>query len=176
MLKVNNREVILKVLPFKYMNFEIFGLKYLGFLSPGIQLFLICLLFILTVLSQYREFKKTGKTLSGRFPSTTFFFFCPIYEEIIFRGFILFGLMNMYSVTYSIIISSILFGVWHLKNIFSYSKKELTLQILSTTFLLGPFMALLTVWTGTIWIAVITHYCINLFAPSTLSRLEVKLK
>lgn len=137
---------------------------------------LICLLFVATIFLQYREFKRTGKTLSGRFPSATFFFFCPIYEEIIFRGFILFGLMSIYSVAQSIIISSILFGLWHLKNIFSYSKKELALQILSTTFLLGPLTALVTVWTGTIWIAVIVHYIINLFAPNTLSKLERKLK
>lgn len=158
------------------MNFEPFGLKHIGFLSPGIQIFLICLLFVITVLLQYRVFKKTGKTLSGRFPSITFFFFCPIYEEVIFRGFILFGLMAIYSTAWSVIISSLLFGLWHFKNIFSYSKKELTLQILSTTFLLGPITAFLTIWTGTIWIAVIVHYIINLFAPNTLSKFEAKYK
>lgn len=153
------------------MNTAVFALKPVGFLSPSLQIILICLLFIATIFSQYREHKKTGKTLAGRFPTVTFFFFCPIYEEIIFRGFILFGLMNIYSTVTAIVISSFIFGLWHLKNIFVLSKKELILQMLYTGIVFGPITAFVTVFSGTIWLAVIIHFCNNLFTSHTLDRL-----
>lgn len=152
------------------MNYGFFNLKNVGLLTPGLQIFLIALLFSLTVLLQHREYKRTGKTLQGRFQSTTFFFFCPIYEEVIFRGFILMALLTLYSIPAAIIISSLLFGLWHLKNIFIFTKKELLLQILSTTILLGPIMTIVTICTGTIWIAVILHYFNNLFASAALGK------
>lgn len=154
------------------MNYGFFNLYTVGFLSPGLQIFIISVLFSLTVLFQYGEFKKTGKTLRGRFQSPLFFFFCPIYEEVIFRGFILSTLLILYSIPVAIVISSLLFGLWHLKNIFVYSKQELALQMLCTTVILGPLMAIATIYTGTLWIAVIAHYFINLFAPTALEKAE----
>lgn len=154
------------------MNYGFFNLQNVGFLSPGLQIFLIGVLFATTVLLQHREYKKTGKTLRGRFQSPVFFFFCPIYEEVIFRGFIFSALLTLYSIPVAIIISSLLFGLWHLKNIFVYSKRELTLQILCNTVVLGPLMAIITIHTGTLWIAVIVHYFINLFAPFALGKAE----
>lgn len=82
------------------------------------------------------------------------------------------ALVGLYSTPVAVIISSLIFGLWHLKNIFAYSKKELALQIFSTTVLLGPLTAILTIWTGTLWLAVIVHYIINLFAPVTLGEAE----
>ncbi len=152
------------------MSYGFFALRHVGFLSPGLQIFLISLLFAITVLFQHAEYKKTGKTLRGRFQSPTFFFFCPIYEEVIFRGFILSALLMLYSIPVAIVVSSLMFGLWHLKNIIVYSKRELILQILSNTILLGPITAIITIITGTIWIAVIVHYFINLFASAALGK------
>ncbi len=154
------------------MNYGFFNLQNVGFLSPGLQILLIGVLFSATVFLQYRESKKTGKTLRGRFQSPMFFFFCPIYEEVIFRGFILSALLILYSIPIAIIISSLLFSLWHLKNIFVYSKRELAVQMLCTAVVLGPIMAIVTIYTGTLWIAVIAHYFINLFAPTALGKAE----
>jgi membrane protease YdiL (CAAX protease family) len=152
------------------MNLEIFNLQPIGFLTPTLQIIAISFLFILTILLQYKEYRKTGKTLRGRFQSPTFFFFCPIYEEVIFRGFILSAVLTLYPVFIAIVVSSLLFGLWHLKNIFVFSRRELILQIVCTTVILGPITALLTVYTGTIWIAVIVHYFNNLFASAALGK------
>lgn len=154
------------------MNFGFFNLQSVGFLNPGLQIFLIAVLFAVTVLLEHRRYKKTGKILHGRFQSPTFYFFCPIYEEIIFRGFILSALLILYSTPVAIILSSLMFGLWHLKNIFVYSKRELVLQIFCNAIILGPLMAIITIYTGTLWIAVIIHYFVNLFAPFALGKSE----
>lgn len=109
-------------------TYEVFSLKQVGFLAPSLQIFLICFLFVFTILQQHKEYKQTGKVW-GVFPLKTSSFFAAIYEEVIFRGFIFIGLMSAYSLMWSIIISSILFGLWHLKNIFYLLKKELLGQI-----------------------------------------------
>ncbi len=105
--------------------YQVFTFKQIGFLNPAMQIILICLLFIVTILLQFKEWKTTGKVWNGKFPLRTSSFFASIYEEIIFRGFIFVGLMTMYSVLMAIIVSSLLFGLWHFKNIFYCSKKEL---------------------------------------------------
>lgn len=136
------------------------------------QILTICVLFTVTILIQYKEYKTTGKTWGGRYPLKTSSFFVAIYEEVIFRGVILVGLMNMYSLVTAVIVSSLLFGLWHLKNIFYFSNKELWYQILYTGLIFGPAVAILTILTGTIWLAVIVHFLNNLLASSTLLKLN----
>lgn len=138
-------------------------LKQIIFLTPLLQILLISLLFVVTVLAQFKEYKKTGKTW-GHYPLSTSSFFAAIYEEILFRGIILIGLLHLYTQTTAVIISSLLFGLWHFKNIFYLSKKELVYQMLYTGLIFGPIMALVTLATGTIWLAVILHFANNLFA------------
>jgi membrane protease YdiL (CAAX protease family) len=71
---------------------EILKFKQIGFLGPLAQILIICGLFIITITIQRREYKKTGKTF-GHYPWRLSTFFSSLYEEIIFRGFILFGLL-----------------------------------------------------------------------------------
>lgn len=59
--------------------------------------------------------------------------FAPIYEEIIFRGLILGALLTQLSKRQAILYSSLLFGAWHLKNIFFLDLDLLTYQMLYTT-------------------------------------------
>ena len=145
------------------MNF--FEFKTFGFLTPTVQIILIAGLFVLTVLSQYREVKSTGK-IYGRYPLGWAIFFAPIYEEIIFRGFILFYFISIYSVTIAIIFSSFLFGLWHLKNIFWDGEKGVLKQMIYTGVIFGPIAAVVTIWSGTIWLAVIAHYTHNLLTTA----------
>lgn len=144
------------------MNF--FVLKSFSIFTPLMQIILIGILFFVTTFIQYTEYKKTGK-MYKYYPVRISLLFAPVYEEIIFRGFILGGLMLYYSATIAIIISSILFGLWHVKNIFFQPAKETVWQILYTGIIFGPIASYITIWTGTLWLAVIIHYLNNIIAP-----------
>ncbi len=76
--------------------------------------------------------------------------------------------MKIYSPVAAIIISSLLFGIWHFKNIFFMPPRDVAHQMFYTGVIFGPAMALITLFTGTVWLAVIFHYANNMIAP--LSR------
>lgn len=143
---------------------DFFTLQSVTFLSPGIQILLISILFSLTVLYQYWSSKKTGK-MYGVYPVSVSPLLAPIYEEVIFRGFLLAGLLTIYSLTTAVIVSSLLFGLWHLKNIFWEGRKGVFKQMAYAGIVIGPILAMLTVWSGSIWLAVIVHYLNNLWSP-----------
>jgi len=143
---------------------DFFALKEIGFLSPGIQIALIAILFGIAVVQQYGPSRKTGKMYSV-YPVSASPLLAPIFEEIIFRGIILTALLGLYSIPASIIVSSLLFGLWHLKNIFWEGKKGVIRQMAYAGLVIGPILAILTVWTGTIWLAVIVHYLNNIWSP-----------
>ena len=151
---------------------EFLGLKTTWLFTPEIQIILIVALFVITTWIQYREFKKTGK-MYGKYPEGWAILFAPIYEEIIFRGFLLSYFIALWSVPVAVIVSSILFGIWHFKNIFWEGEKTVIKQMLYTSIVFGPTAALVTIWTGTIWLAVILHYAHNLVA-AMLTKKTVK--
>jgi uncharacterized protein len=91
--------------------------------------------------------------------------FVPIYEEIIFRGFILGALLAHTSRTRAIVFSSFLFGIWHLKNIFYDPIPQVAYQVAYATLFIGPLFAFLAIRTRTIWPGVILHFLNNLLAP-----------
>ena len=150
---------------------DIFYPKKLWKITPGFQIFLIALLFTIYNFVAYTTYQTTG-TMFG-YPLSISILFVPIYEEIIFRGFILFGLMKYYSWKKAIIISSLLFGLWHFKNIFFLSQSELIYQILYTAFVFGPIVAYITIKSKNIWLAVIIHYLNNLLAPFSVLILSI---
>ena len=152
---------------------DFFSLKTSWIFTPTIQIFLIVILFIAIVLTQYREYKKTGK-MYKYYPVRVSLFFVPIYEEIIFRGFILSGLLALYSTFMAVFISSILFGLWHIKNIFYVPKNQVIYQMLYTGLIFGPITAYITIISGTIWIAVIVHQLNNLLAPYSQKYFNIK--
>lgn len=135
-----------------------------AYLSPLVTILIVCFLFVIKTLVQYQVFKKTGR-FSGNYPPNTFLLFAPIYEEILFRGVVLAGLIIIYGQTYAIIISSVLFGLWHIRSIFFMSYKRTFLQVVYTGMILGPIFATVTILTGSVWIAVMLHYLNNIFAP-----------
>ena len=135
--------------------------KQIGFFTPLVQIFLILFLFLFTLITQRRQYKETGFTW-GKYPWRISTFFSSIYEEIIFRGILLFGLLYILPVVWSVTISSILFGLWHFKNHKWQSKKETIYQVLYTGIIFGPIVCVITLWTGAIWMAVIAHYAHNI--------------
>lgn len=133
----------------------------IGSYTPAIQIALICLLFILTLSIQRRQYEETGFTW-GKYPWRISTFLSSTYEEIIFRGIVLFGLIYVLPIVWSVVISSILFGLWHIKNHKWQSKKDTIHQVLYTGIIFGPIACIITLWTGTIWMAVIVHYAHNI--------------
>ncbi len=86
--------------------------------------------------------------------------FASLMEEILFRG-VIFGLAmavwesNLVAVT----VSSLAFGIWHLKNYaWQPDKKWLVKHFLYTGLLYGPLFALLRIWTGDIYLASFWHF------------------
>lgn len=93
-----------------------------------------------------------------------FFYLGGIYaafmEEILFRG-VIFGLVmaTWNNTVVSVAISSLAFGIWHLKNWgWHRNKKALINQFLYTTFVYGPIFAFLRIYTGDIYLAILFHY------------------
>lgn len=146
------------------MQLSLFNFKKTWWLSPFVQISIIVIIFIITVIYWYTVFQKTWLTQFG-FPVNNFIYLAPIYEEIIFRWFILWALLKCTSTKKSIIYSSILFWIWHLKNIFYLDIWNLLYQIIYAWVFIGPILAYITIKTKTIWSAVILHSLNNLLAP-----------
>ena len=153
------------------MNNEYLKFRKVWFLSVSIQILTIVALFIVTTVYGYWDFKNSG--LLFGYPLSMHILFVPIYEEIIFRGFILDWLVKKLRKNSAIIISSILFGLWHLKNIFFLSNGELVYQVLYTALIFGPIVAIVTLRTRTIWIAVIIHYLHNILSAASWDILDM---
>lgn len=92
--------------------------------------------------------------------------FTALFEELIFRG--LFfpwclgytGAKNKASVMKALLISSAVFGLMHLLNIFSSSPAAVAMQVLYT-FLFGGAMCFVMLETRCVWICVIMHAVYN---------------
>jgi len=80
-------------------------------------------------------------------------------EEILFRG-ILFSLVlvifqNQWVV---VAVTSVLFGVWHLKNFYWSGKRWAIRQFFTTILFYAPLFSLLRIWTGDIYLAILAHF------------------
>ncbi|MES2930346.1 MAG: CPBP family intramembrane glutamic endopeptidase [Patescibacteria group bacterium] len=142
------------------------SLKQIWILSPLAQIVIMVVLYIITGFTQLPFYKKTGK-LFYNYPPNSFLIFAPIYEEVIFRGILLVTFTNLYGLVWAIILQSVLFGLWHLRSLLFMSPKRVTIQVLYTGLILGPLFAIITIWAGTIWIAVILHFLNNFLACVT---------
>jgi CAAX amino terminal protease family. len=86
----------------------------------------------------------------------------PIFEEMLFRGIMLRGFLNNYSILKALLISSLLFGIAHF-NIIQ----------LFTTGCLGIVLALVFVKTGSLWYSILAHSFNNLLAVISLMRVGI---
>lgn len=141
-------------------------LKQIWILSPLTQIVIMVILYIATGLTQLPFYKKTGR-LFYNYPPNSFLIFAPIYEEVIFRGILLTTFIHLYGVVWAIVLQSILFGLWHLRSLLFMSPKRVAIQVFYTGLILGPLFAIITLWTGTIWVAVILHFLNNFLACVT---------
>mgnify|MGYP003404676345 CR=1 FL=1 len=131
--------------------------------TPFMQLSSITIAFVATVLLTYTEYSRDGKVFTSYDPwfGTVF---APIYEEIIFRWIIQNELTRLYGTTRSIIGTSLLFGIYHLKNIYRLSPWIQVQQILRTWCVLWPILSILAHKTKSIRTWSILHYLNNIIA------------
>lgn len=129
---------------------------------PGpLQVIAVVGLFVATVMLTHAEYLAKG-TCFG-FPGPAFnVLFNPIYEELIFRGWILGALACRRSGVLAIATSSLLFGLVHLRNIYWLDTPRLLQMMASAGFVTGPLFAYVTLRFRSVWPAVILHYLNNL--------------
>jgi membrane protease YdiL (CAAX protease family) len=146
----------------KVDHFEFFGFRNLYGISSGWQITIITALYIAMIASGYLQIQKTGK-MFGYNPGVTLLF-VPIYEELLFRGIMLRFFERNYGAVKATIAVSLLFGLWHLKNIFWLDATQLAIQMVYTAILFSPLVCWLTIKTRSAWPAVMVHYLNNLAA------------
>jgi membrane protease YdiL (CAAX protease family) len=154
MPQTDARPVTLSSYPFELLHFRRFGP-----VGPALQMTLVVGLYVATTLAFARSVRLTGKMLG--YDPEVWILFVPITEEILFRGFILGALEIAYGPVRALVISSLVFGLWHLKNVFWLTEYQLIHQMLYTTLVFGPITAALALKTRTIWPGVILHYLNN---------------
>jgi len=87
------------------------------------------------------------------------------WEEILFRGFIYGGIFALASSTiWAVILSSLLFGLFHLRNRWWADQRQLVMMCLYAGLFIGPLLALLRLWTGDIYLAILVHFMNNFIA------------
>lgn len=85
--------------------------------------------------------------------------YASVMEEILYRS-VLFALAlkiwgNMWA---ALIVTSFLFGTWHLKNYYWSGRKGIISQFFYTALMYGPIFALMRIVTGDIYLAVFFHF------------------
>ena len=125
----------------------------------------------LTYFYQQQQYIKNSVVFQ-HYPWSLRIFFVPIYEEIIFRGLILYFITHYSTAHFAVIISSLLFGLWHLKNYRLQPKWVSAYQIFYAGFIIGPILAMITIITGTLYMAILIHSLNNLLSPVFTSILN----
>lgn len=92
----------------------------------------------------------------------------PVMEEVLFRGFILHSIHS--EALIAIIASSILFGIYHIKNYFIKSQRSLMIQIIYAAFIVGPVFAWVTMQTSSIFFVIVLHSINNAIAVTITQK------
>jgi membrane protease YdiL (CAAX protease family) len=117
-MRMDDRPVTLSTYPFELLRFRRFGP-----FTPVAQMGILAALYVATTFIFARQVRLAGK-MAGYGPDV-WILFVPMTEEIPFRGLILGALEIAYGPARAVVLSSILFGLWHLKNIFWLSEYQL---------------------------------------------------
>jgi membrane protease YdiL (CAAX protease family) len=139
----------------------LFELKRALGVPAWLQLVLVVLGFVATVLLTNAEFRAHGTSFG--YPGPAFnAIVAPIYEELVFRGWILGRLARARSAGVAIAVSSLLFGLLHLRDIYWLDTPALLRLMAYTGLVLGPLLGYVTLRCRSVWPAVILHYLNNL--------------
>lgn len=137
-------------------------MKPVGRIGPGMQVAVLALLYACTVLLGYAEYAARG-TLWG-YPLSVSLLFAPLYEEVIFRGILLPWLLHRLPPGRATAVVSVLFGLWHLKNVFWLGPERVLAQMAYTGLVVSPLLCWVTLRTRSAWPAAILHYAHNILA------------
>jgi membrane protease YdiL (CAAX protease family) len=141
--------------------FEFFQFRNFPGIPVLLQIALIAALYVAMTIGYFFSFKATGKM--GDFPGPSVsLLFVPIYEEAIFRGIVLRFFEKKYGFWSAIVLTSVLFSIWHLKNIFWLEPFQLIHQMVYTGVIFGPVTAFITLKLRSIWPSVAIHYLNNM--------------
>jgi membrane protease YdiL (CAAX protease family) len=125
------------------------------------QIVLVTGLFLATIFLTHDEYVRRG-TVFGFAGAGFNALICPIYEELIFRGWILGRLARRRSALPAIAVSSLLFGLFHLRNIYWLEPWPLFRMVATHSLLTGPVLGWVALRCRSAWPAVILHYLNNL--------------
>ena len=135
-----------------------------------VQVLIVLALWTTAVLLAHAEYTEHGTSFGYAGPATLTLF-VPIYEELVFRGFVLTALLRGTGPKRAILFSSLLFGLWHLKNISWHPSTEaLVHQMVYAGLVVGPILAWVTLRLRTLWPAVMLHYANNLLGTYVVER------
>jgi len=161
MTSVRRRLSVLRVDRLEEDPRRLFEFRRVWIVPAWIQVVLVVVLFVATVLLTHAEYVAKGTSFGIAGPAFNALV-CPIYEELVFRGWILGRLARGRSPTFAIAVSSILFGILHLRNIFWLDTGSLVRQMMYAGVVLGPILGYVTLRCRSVWPAVCLHYVNNL--------------
>ena len=131
----------------------IFGVIFFGKLNLNFSLFqwlFLSIIFLTEIFIAQKFFPKISKI-----NQSITIIFAPLAEEVLFRG-LLINLIPGFLLS-KIIISSFLFGVYHIKNYYLKNSFSLVYQILYAAFFIGPILAWVKLSTNSLFLCIIFH-------------------
>jgi membrane protease YdiL (CAAX protease family) len=140
---------------------SLFEFRRLGVIPAWTQLLVVVGLFVVAVFLTHAEYVERGTCFGFAGPAFNMLF-NPIYEELIFRGWILGQLARYRSNLVAVVVSSLLFGTVHVRNIYWMDTDALIKMMASAGLVTGPLFAYLTLRLRSLWPSVILHYLNNL--------------
>lgn len=104
--------------------------------------------------------------------SSSFYLVGPLYEELLFRGFLFAVVVDAFPRTWRIgslrigtatLITGVAFGVWHLGGLQWPADGFILFQVIYTT-IAGVLFALMRERTGSLWPCLLVHFLVNLWS------------
>ncbi|MFY9341430.1 MAG: CPBP family intramembrane glutamic endopeptidase [Planctomycetota bacterium] len=128
---------------------------------PGpVQVAAVVALFVAAVFLSNAEYRTTGTAFGFAGPGFNALV-CPIYEELIFRGWLLGRLVRWRGPAVGIAVSSLLFGVLHLRNVYWLDGPALARMVAWAIIVVGPVFGWVALRCRSLWPTVILHYVNN---------------
>lgn len=136
------------------------------YFPASLQIGAVTLCYLTTVYVMHLEYSLHGNVWG--YPLTMSMLFAPIIEEVLFRGLLLKDFISRYKLHTAVILSSVLFGLWHYKSIFWLPQHEVFMQMLYTGCVFAPIAAYITIKCRSIWPVVILHFIHNLVVSGSV--------
>jgi|GEM_PF-2783732 len=94
--------------------------------------------------------------------------FVAINEEVIFRGFILKGLLRQFGPVTAVLLSSSAFGLLHLLNLFEGGEPIFIGAQIISAMGVGSVLAVVTLRSGSLWPAIVIHFMVDVLGLAAL--------